>query len=434
MKIGTKPNGIYYLDVRLPDPVSGELKRSRVSLDTRDLGEAKRQRADWLAGTHPKHPRNGGVIAARGREPLREASTSRTSSQRGMTVRRWVDLCQTSLWRTCKGQATVTSNARILMSSIDAAGLEDLLLADVASVHVGQIETAIRERGSYAEGSVKKLMGALSSALTYATDQPDPKTGQAYLVARPKFPTYTIRNIRERVLSDAEELALFECIDARMEAEPARPWRQMGLLLRVLIDTGFRLGEALSLGPASVTTKRWIDRVTGKPQSAIYLGLARYTTKTDKPREVPATARVRALLPTLNALTVKGKFFPWTQGSGGPSYLWLNLRADMAKRGYDLSDCTIHTMRHTCATRLAIGGMDLLGLRDWLGHSDIKITAERYIHLLSSHLYQGAAILDLHGAPPAPEGTEEADGGLCGIHDVLSNGRDDASVGTLMLQ
>jgi hypothetical protein len=134
-------------------------------------------------------------------------------------------------------------------------------------------------------------------------------------------------------------------------------------------------------------------------------------------------------------MAIKGRWFPWQPGSGGPGYLWINLRADMAERGFDVSDVTLHTMRHTCATRLAVGGMDLLGLRDWLGHSDIKITAERYIHLMSSHLYQGAAILNLSAGAPSPtEGIEHEDDAPCAMHDTLASGREYANAGAPSLQ
>lgn len=430
MKIGTKPNGMKYLDVRLPCPKTGDLKRSRVSLDTRDDAEAKRQRADWLAGTHPKHPAQGGVIAAKGRGPRADASTRRTSSQAGMTLIRWLDHCILSLWKDCKGQTTILSNARVVQQAIEAAELADLHVGAVSSVHVGKIEAALRERTAYAEGSVKKLMGSLRAALNHAANNADPDTGRAWLVAVPKFPTYVVRNIRERVLSEAEEVALFDCIAARIDAEPGRPWRHMGWLLLTMLDTGFRLGEALSLGQASVRVKRWVDRMSDEQMQATYLGLARYTTKNDKPREVPATDRVLAMIPKLNALAVKGRWFPWAPGSGGPGYFWINLRADMEAKGFDLSDVTLHTMRHTCATRLCYGGMDLVTLRDWLGHSDIAITAERYIHLISTHLYQGAAILNrAHGASPAPGGTEDEDVTQCVMQDCLASGRDEASAG-----
>src|SRR3546814_6680497 len=72
------------------------------------------------------------------------------------------------------------------------------------------------------------------------------------------------------------------------------------------------------------------------------------------------------------------RWFPWAIGSSGPLYLLQNIRADMKGMGFQFDDVVLHTMRNTCASRLADNGIDLVSLRDWLGHSELKITAGRY--------------------------------------------------------
>lgn len=429
MELKQKPNGIYFLDVRLPNK-EGQLERKRVSLDTRDRAEALAQKNDWLAGRHPKHPAMGGVIAPKGRTVCGDVSTSRKAPPTGMTLSKWLLHCEDTLWKDAKGRKSVQSNVRILRSVIES----DLLLADVSDVTIVLVEKALRERYDYAEGTVKKLMGALSAALGHATKQVDLSTGVKYLTAKPSFPTYTVRNIQERVLSVVEEAAVFECIAARREAEPTRPWWLYGALLTVLLDTGFRLSEALSCGPSSINLKRWRDPATGEIIEGTYIALSRYETKTDKPREVPATSRVLALLPLLNAQAIKGRWFPWKKGGSGAWYLWNNIREDMEKRGFDLSDVKQHTFRHTCGTRLAIGGMDLLGIRDWLGHADISITAARYIHLMTSHLYRGAAILDLASGSNSSSATIEYPlVGTSTMPDYPTSGNNRDTTGTVLV-
>lgn len=51
-----------------------------------------------------------------------------------------------------------------------------------------------------------------------------------------------------------------------------------------------------------------------------------------------------------------------------------------ALRRAGLSDCTIHTLRHTHATRLIQNGLNVYEVRSVLGHTDIKTTM-RYAHL-----------------------------------------------------
>lgn len=419
-KIGTKPNGIHYLDVLIPG-ADGDLKRQRVSTGTRDRKLADAQRRDWIAGVHPLHPNQGGVVAPKGRGANDNASVSSSRRLTGMTVNRWLEKCLGTIWsaRSVKVTATPRSNVKVITSIL----ADDLLLSEITATHIGDLTQELRGRG-YAEGTVKRKLQQLSAALNEATRQIDPETGQKYLAARPDFPKIKLRNQQDRVISRDEETAIFECIEKRRNAEPNRQWWKFAALVTIWIDTGFRVSEALSLGQRSVKRKRWLDLQSARAMEATYLGLDRYTTKNDKPRDVPATRRIEALIPQLNAQATNGRWFPWPVGSGGTWYMWDNIRDDMAARGFDLSDVKRHTFRHTCLTRLAEGGMDLVSLRDWAGHSDISITADRYIHLMSTHLHRGVAILDGTFGAGAPFDEDDGTPSEIRNHNVNGSNRD----------
>jgi hypothetical protein len=66
-----------------------------------------------------------------------------------------------------------------------------------------------------------------------------------------------------------------------------------------------------------------------------------------------------------------------------------------------MPDVSLHTMRHTCASRLVQGGMDLYRVMTWLGHSSINVT-QRYAHLAPTSLDAGAAILSGHTVATVP--------------------------------
>ena len=51
-----------------------------------------------------------------------------------------------------------------------------------------------------------------------------------------------------------------------------------------------------------------------------------------------------------------------------------------ALRRAGLADCTIHTLRHTHATRLVQNGLTVYEVKSVLGHTDIRTTM-RYAHL-----------------------------------------------------
>jgi len=412
VQLKQKPNGIYYIDTHLPDGQGG-LKRARISFDTRDKADAEAQRRDWLAGLHPKHPAMGGVVAPKGRVAPPNPST-RTKVDQGPTVHLWLTKCLSApeVWGKKKATRTHQSNVRILCSMLPA----DLLMAELTSQHVKDLERSMRDDHGYAEASIRKLLGSLSAACRFAEDE-------GVITVRPKFPSITVDNVQDRVVTWDEEAVMWECIDARIEAEPLRQWRAFKRLIRVLLDTGCRLSEALHSGPSSIKRKPGKDR-QGRRVEGVWLHLPRQITKSGKARDIPLTSRLRELLPELTANAAGGRWFPWPIGSSGPLYLLQCIREDMKLRGFDFDNVKLHTFRHTCATRLAEGGMDLLALRDWLGHSDIKITAGRYLHLMNAHIYPGVLILEEYaGTYGADGGNDDEDGSEFSMDESRPSGR-----------
>lgn len=423
----TKPNGIYYIDVQIPAE-GGGYRRQRVSLDTRDKREADAQRRDWLAGVHPKHPAMGGIVAPKGREGASDASVKpKKSLTDGPSVHNWLYDCldNPKVWGTAKALATHTSNVRILSRLIG-----DKPMKELTSLDVHNLERQLREECGYAEASICKLMGTLSKACKVAAE---PITG--FLAAPPQFPKRaTFDNRQDRVVTMDEEAALLACIDARIDAEPLRQWRAFKRLIVLLIDTGCRLGEPIQSGPSHIKRKPGRDK-DGQMVTGMWFHVRKEITKNGRSRDVPLTARLREMLPELNANAAGGRWFPWPHGSSGPLYLLQCIREDMKLRGFDFDDVKLHTLRHTCATRLAEGGLDLIALRDWLGHTDIKITAQRYVHLMNGHIYPGVSILDDYsGTIGSVEENCADDGSFSGIENDRANGRKRATSGTPLLQ
>jgi len=56
-------------------------------------------------------------------------------------------------------------------------------------------------------------------------------------------------------------------------------------------------------------------------------------------------------------------------------------------------DFHFHDLRHTFASWLIMGGIDLTTVKDLLGHKDIKITL-RYSHLAASHISNAVKVLE----------------------------------------
>ena len=127
---------------------------------------------------------------------------------------------------------------------------------------------------------------------------------------------------------------------------------------------GCRLGEALGLMWQDIAD----DRATF------------WITKSGRSRTAPLTARAR------NAIDApknggSGPFANLTQP--GFRAVWNDARAEIGLSGD--TQVAPHILRHTCASRLARGGIDIRRVQMWLGHRTLSMTM-RYAHLATSDL------------------------------------------------
>ena len=143
----------------------------------------------------------------------------------------------------------------------------------------------------------------------------------------------------------------------------------MGVLM---LDTGLRVGEALSL--------EWPD-VHLTPASGAALGylkvLARHS-KNSKPRNVPLTERALRVLKTL-APAKAGYVFH--RGDGQPIYqTWLNQLHSALRTLLKLPvEFVPHSFRHTYGTRLGEAGADAFTIMRLMGHSSVTVS-QKYVH------------------------------------------------------
>ena len=93
----------------------------------------------------------------------------------------------------------------------------------------------------------------------------------------------------------------------------------------------------------------------------------RYQTKSDKPRTVPFTPAASTVLDEMTPHVARRSdgslsFFPISEQNTW--HMWGQVKQDVRKAGFNIDDVTLHTFRHTCLTRLAQGGMDVLRLQN----------------------------------------------------------------------
>ena len=214
-----------------------------------------------------------------------------------------------------------------------------------------------------------------------------------------KLPKEVAGGDQMRFMTKDEFRALDEALDPHF-----RPF------FNFLVDTGLRFGEATALlaedfeldaaVPMVRVNKAWKEDESG----AYYVG----TPKTKRSwRSVPlAPATAEAVRPRVEAA---GSGLVFTLKRGGPmrsgatyNRAWepawkkLEKAAEEAKRTGEpftpIRRARIHDLRHTHASWMIEGGMDLFQLSYRLGHQSTLTTDGRYAHLMPSSRQSGAAI------------------------------------------
>ncbi len=216
----------------------------------------------------------------------------------------------------------------------------------------------LRQRGN-SNSTINRKMAALSKLLRKAYKMGD-------IHSLPEFRRQKERAGRIRFLERDEEARLFAAIRSRSE--------DAYRLSVFLVDTGCRLGEALGL--------IWNDIQSHR--------VSFWITKSGRSRTIPLTERAReAVTFSTDGRRPKGPFAMLDQ----PHFraIWNEAKAEVGL-GAD-TQVVPHILRHTCASRLVQGGVDIRRVQMWLGHQTLQMTM-RYAHLATNDLDGCVTVLE----------------------------------------
>ena len=109
--------------------------------------------------------------------------------------------------------------------------------------------------------------------------------------------------------------------------------------------------------------------------------------KGGKTRHVPLSEGAKAILRSLDSFLRSPWVFPSLVDPMRPmdSRAFLRRAFEPALRRAAIVGACWHTLRHTAASRRVMAGVDLVAVKEFLGHRDIKTTL-RYSHLAAGHL------------------------------------------------
>ena len=141
-------------------------------------------------------------------------------------------------------------------------------------------------------------------------------------------------------------------------------------IIIVALNTGMRRGEILRMKWADLDFSRGIVTV---PEA-----------KNGEMRHIPMNAHLRKTLSEWRTHQTGEDVFP----VGEFKRSWMR-----ARKISDITRCRFHDLRHTFASRLVMAGVDLITVKELMGHKEIKMTM-RYAHLSAEHKKDAVARLE----------------------------------------
>lgn len=250
-----------------------------------------------------------------------------------MRLEQLIDKAKDPIWKGNAGYKIVTSHLNKICDILDNP--------NIVKINTDTIDILIcaLEEKSISGSTINRYLSSLHTLLKYAVNRD-------LIEKMPVFSWKREREHRIRWVKEDEEKHLIKALTTLGNKEAVAA-------VQILLDTGLRRGELLSLTEDNIDGD-WV-RI--------------WKSKTGRQRSVPLTPRAKELL----SKTVPFKIHPWD--------LWNYFRRarDMMGLTHD-KQFVLHTLRHTTATRLLKKTQNIAMVQKLLGHSKIETTL-RYAHI-----------------------------------------------------
>ena len=235
-----------------------------------------------------------------------------------------------------------------LMYALDLLGA-DTPIDKLAATDLDKLVTSLKKRpgakgGKMSLGTINRYMAGVSTLLEYARKR-------GYTEKAIYVPWQQEAGKRVHWLTDDQEAAICGALLAKGLKDEA-------LTVRVLCATGMRWGELETLTQGQVTTD-WVKLDA---------------TKTDTPRDIPLTPELATELREMVAQKRVPVYEPMRK----------KFKAAVKSAGQS-PELSLHCLRHTTATRLVLGEVNLAVVQRFMGHANIKTTL-KYTHVTQQSL------------------------------------------------
>lgn len=178
---------------------------------------------------------------------------------------------------------------------------------------------------------------------------------------------------------------------------------RLGELVPFLIFTGLRIGEAIALEwkdidykNKTITVNKNVVEVKSK-ETGKYILEKQDSTKTDSStRIIPISNNAMECIKNLKEINGDKKFIFASQTGQyiSPSNFNRMFRGIQKALNYEAT-LGLHSLRHTFATLMLNNGIDVKIVSELLGHSNVSVTYNIYIHTIQSQKIKAINIIDI---------------------------------------
>lgn len=268
-----------------------------------------------------------------------------------LTLQKAFETALQSHWKGSKAEFKVVQNWTLLSKLLDTS--KDVSYVTV--VVVRDLTIALAKLGN-SPATINRKMAVIRTLLNLCVEWGD-------LTHSPKIKALKEPKSRHRVLSLSEEADMITFFAGKEEFG----------LFQFLLSSANRLSEALKLTWFDIDTTGCTVRFTD--------------TKSGDTLHKPFTEVMKSVLASRRHLPVP---FPYSVDES--EVLWNKFRRSVNMQ--DDPTFVIHSLRHTCASRLVAAGVDLKRVQEWLGHKSYTTTL-KYAQLSDVHLLDVVKVLNV---------------------------------------
>lgn len=278
---------------------------------------------------------------------------------------RWYDT-----YKVGKVRETTLVNIQGMHNAIIKPYIARKQISKIAQWDIQNIINEEHKRG-VCNSTLKMRIAYLSSMMKIACENDYIHKNPCYNLEYPAGDTYIYNCKERRALTPEEERNLLAIL-------PDKPWAN---LLRLLLFTGLRVGEACAL------TWKDVDMTKGEltVSKTVLKGKLSPPKTQSGNRTIPLCSEAKALLsklqhenfasPSANIFVNKNKNMYDANGIGKILRYYLDVN------GMESLNVTAHILRHTFATRCFEAGIEPKVIQSYLGHSNLQTTLNIYTHV-----------------------------------------------------